>query len=72
MPVKLSFAGDGMEELLHETHWGESSGELLDLFGDEARRLPRALDFGDSYADIVPPGKRLAGCRWLCSSKWTR
>jgi hypothetical protein len=61
VPVELSFAGGGMEELLHETHWGESSGELFDLFGDEARRLPRALDFGDSYADIILPRQTLGG-----------
>jgi hypothetical protein len=61
VPVELSFAGDGMEELLHETHWGGSSGELLDVFGDEARRLRRSLDFGDSYADIILPRQTLGG-----------
>jgi hypothetical protein len=60
VPVQLSFAADGMEQLLHETHWGESSGELLDVFG-AARRLPRALDFGDSYADIVLSWQTLGG-----------
>ena len=53
MPVQPSSAADPIEELLRETHWGESSGELIRQFGDEARRLPRALDFGDSYADTV-------------------
>jgi hypothetical protein len=56
-----SFAADGIEDLLRETHWGESSGELLGQFGGEARRLPRALDFGDSYADIVLTRQTLGG-----------
>src|SRR5262249_10146649 len=59
--ARLSFAADGIEELLRETHWGESSGELLGQFGDKARRLPRALDFGDSYADIVLTRQTLGG-----------
>ena len=50
MPV---FAADGIEEVLRETHWGESSDELARQFGTHAIRLPRALDFGDSYADVV-------------------
>jgi hypothetical protein len=59
--ARLSFAADGIEELLRETHWGELSGELLGQFRDEARRLPRALDFGDSYADIVLTRQTLGG-----------
>ena len=59
--ARLSCAADGIAELLRETHWGESSGELLGQFGDEARRLPRALDFGDSYADIVLTQQTLGG-----------
>jgi hypothetical protein len=61
VPARLSFAADGIEELLRETHWGESSGQLLHRFGDKARRLPRALDFGDSYADIVLTRQTLGG-----------
>ena len=61
MPVRLSFAEDGIEGLLRETRWGESSGELLHQFGDEATRLPRGLDFGDSYADIVLTRLTLGG-----------
>src|SRR4051794_20887501 len=41
---RISFAADGIEELLRETHWGESSSALFHQFGDEALRLPRALD----------------------------
>lgn len=44
---------NGIEELLRETHWGESSAELLHQFGDQARRSAHALDFGDSYTDIA-------------------
>src|SRR6202035_5666472 len=41
------------------THWGESSGELARQFGANAIRLPRALDFGDSYVDVVLHGQTL-------------
>ena len=61
VPAGLSLAAGGTEDLLRETHWGETSGELLRQFGDEARRLPRAVDFGDSYADIVLARETLGG-----------
>src|SRR4051794_25990389 len=61
VPARLSVAADEIAELLRETYWGEASGELLDQFGEKARRLPRALDFGDSYADIVLPRQTLGG-----------
>ena len=51
--VRPSYATNGIEELLRENHWGESSAELLHRFGDEARWLPHALDFGDSFTDVV-------------------
>src|SRR5262245_20695463 len=51
--VRPSYAMTRIEELLQATHWGESSAELLHQFGDKAKRLPHALDFGDSYTDIV-------------------
>jgi hypothetical protein len=54
-----AFATDGIEEVLRETHWGESSGELARQFGANAIRLPRALDFGDSYVDVVLHGQTL-------------
>src|SRR6516164_4862268 len=54
-----ALAADGIEEVLRETHWGESSDELACQFGTHAIRLPRALDFGDSYADIVLRGQTL-------------
>jgi hypothetical protein len=54
-----AFAADGIEEVLRETHWGESSDELARQFGANAIRLPRALDFGDSYVDVVLHGQTL-------------
>src|SRR6202022_4704089 len=48
-----AFAATGVGEIWHRTHWGEFSDELLRQFGGEATRLPRALDFGDSYVDVV-------------------
>jgi hypothetical protein len=59
--ARLSYASNGIEELLRETHWGQSSGELLRQFGDEAMRLPRALDFGDSYSEIILTWRPLGG-----------
>jgi hypothetical protein len=54
-----AFAAGEIDEVLRETHWGESSGELFRQFGTNAIRLPRALDFGDSYADVVLRGQTL-------------
>jgi hypothetical protein len=45
-----AFAANGIEEVLRETHWDESSAEL-----------PRALDYGDSYADVVLRDQTLGG-----------
>ena len=45
--------------MLRQTHWGELSDELFRQFGTNAIRLPRALDFGDSYADVVLRGQSL-------------
>ena len=54
-----AFALGGIEKVLRQTHWGESSDELFRQFGTNAIRLPRALDFGDSYADVVLRGQSL-------------
>ena len=59
--ARSSSAGDGIEQLLQETHWCESSGELRSQFGDAARGLPHALDFGDSYVDTVLTHQTLGG-----------
>ncbi len=48
-------AASGIEGMWRQTHWGESSDELVRQFGADAERLTRALDFGDSYADVVLP-----------------
>jgi len=41
--------------------WGESSRALLAHFGARATVLPRPLDFGDSYAEIVLRNVTLGG-----------
>src|SRR5262249_58774412 len=61
LAARLPLAADGPEGLLRETHWGEFSSRLLLTFGGEATRLPRGLDFGDSYADIVLTRYALGG-----------
>jgi hypothetical protein len=60
-PGQSSFAADGIEQLLQQTHWGESSNELLHQFGAEAMQLRPAFDFGDTYADVVLQGQTLGG-----------
>ncbi|HEX3537003.1 MAG TPA: hypothetical protein VHU15_09565 [Stellaceae bacterium] len=42
-----------LAELTNGTSWGENSEELLRHFGRAATALPRPLDFGDSYVDVV-------------------
>ena len=54
-------AASGVEGIWLQTHWGESSDALLRQFGADAKRLPRALDFGDSYVDVVLPGETIGG-----------
>jgi hypothetical protein len=55
------FAAGDVEALLRESHWGESSDSLLHQFGAAVEQLPRPLDFGDSYADIVLRGDTFGG-----------
>jgi len=55
------YAATGIAEIWRQTHWGESSDALLRQFAVEAKRLPRALDFGDSYVDVVVPGQMIGG-----------
>ncbi|MBV8736264.1 MAG: hypothetical protein JO007_03215 [Alphaproteobacteria bacterium] len=59
--VLPALAADGVEGLLNEVHWGESSQGLARQFGSEAVQLPRPLDFGDSYAEVVLRDKTLGG-----------
>src|SRR5215472_14632552 len=52
-------AATGIGDIWRQTHWGESSDALLRQFGGEAKRLSRALDFGDSYVDVVVPDRMI-------------
>jgi len=55
--ARPAVAETGIGEIWHQTHWGESANELLRQFGADAIQLPRALDFGDSYAPVVLPSQ---------------
>src|SRR5438477_10064422 len=50
-----------LENIWDGTQWGESSRALLAHFGGRATVLPRPLDFGDSYADLVLRDVTLGG-----------
>jgi hypothetical protein len=52
---------DAVPELLKQVHWGETSQSLVQQFGGAATQLPRALDFGDSYVDVVLDGETVGG-----------
>jgi hypothetical protein len=54
-------AADAVPELLGQIHWGETSQDLLQQFDGAATQLPRSLDFGDSYADVVLHGETVGG-----------
>ena len=54
-------AATGIGEIWQRTQWGESSDALLRQFGAAATRLDRALDFGDSYVDVVLPNQVAGG-----------
>ena len=54
-------AAAGISDIWQQTHWGESSAALRQQFGAEATQLPRALDFGDSYTDLVLPRQLVGG-----------
>jgi hypothetical protein len=45
--------GAGIVDVWQGTYWGEPSRALVAHFGARATVLPRPLDFGDSYADVV-------------------
>ena len=55
------YAETGIGEIWRQTHWGESSDALVRQFGADATKLSRALDFGDSYVDVVLPGQTIGG-----------
>ena len=59
--LRWTQAETGIGETWRQTHWGEFSDALLRQFGVAAKRLPRALDFGDSYVDVVLPDQMIGG-----------
>jgi hypothetical protein len=56
-----ALAATGIADIWQQTHWGETSAALRQQFGAEATQLPRALDFGDSYVDVVLPSQLVGG-----------
>ncbi len=60
-PPSAAPAADGVTGLLGQVHWGETSQELLQQFDGAATQLPRGLDFGDSYVDVVLHGETVGG-----------
>jgi hypothetical protein len=44
---------EGAVEVWRGIYWGEPSAGLLRHFGSRATVLPRPIDFGDSYVDVV-------------------
>jgi hypothetical protein len=51
--LAASARGDGLDAVWAGTSWGESDSALLQHFGRSATVLPQAIDFGDSYAQLV-------------------
>jgi hypothetical protein len=49
----------GIGEIWQQTHWGETADALLRQFAAEATKLAEAVDFGDSYATVVIPGRMI-------------
>ena len=43
----------GLADAWEGTYWGEAGSALVAHFGARATVLPRPIDFGDSYAQIV-------------------
>jgi len=58
-------AAEGAAELWQGAHWGEASAALLGHFAASATALPRPLDFGDSYADVVLRNVPVGGIRLI-------
>jgi hypothetical protein len=61
IPVSAALAADAVPELLRQVRWGETSQDLLHQFDGAATQLPRSLDFGDSYVDVVLDGETVGG-----------
>jgi hypothetical protein len=60
-PGSAASAADAVTELLRQVHWGETSQDLLQQFDGAATQLPRSLDFGDAYVDVVLDGETVGG-----------
>ena len=60
-PWSAASAADAVSELLRQVYWGETSQALLRQFDGAVTRLPRGLDFGDSYVDVVLDGETVGG-----------
>jgi len=60
-PWSVASAAEGLPELLRQVHWGETSQDLLQQFRGAVTRLPRSLNFGDSYVDVVLDGETVGG-----------
>src|SRR5436305_9546124 len=58
-------AAEGIAAVWQGAHWGESSAALLGHFVGSATALPRPLDFGDSYAEIVLRNVPVGGVRLI-------
>jgi hypothetical protein len=43
----------GIPAIPDGVRWGESDGALIEALGSRASVLPRPIDFGDSYANVV-------------------
>jgi hypothetical protein len=61
VPWPADAAGTGW----HDTLWGESTDGLGRQFGTAATRLAQAIDFGDSYADLVLKDHEIGGYRFI-------
>jgi hypothetical protein len=62
LPVERGVAAPGgIDALVRETQWGESSAGLVRQFGSTAEQFAQPFDFGDSYVDLVLKGDKLGG-----------
>jgi hypothetical protein len=59
--LSASARADNIRALWQGTYWGEPSTALLAHFGGRATVLPRPIDFGDSYANLVLRNVSLGG-----------
>ena len=60
-PLGVTARAQDIAAVWQGAQWGESSRALLAHFGARATVLPRPLDFGDSYAEIVLRNVTLGG-----------